>query len=94
MRTIERATAFKRDYRRVKADSRHARHIEALLIDVFALLVADQPLPEKNSDHALSGEWKGYRDCCLKADLLLIYGKPDAETLRLVRLGSHNELFD
>jgi len=94
MRTIDRATAFKRDYKRVKADSRHARNIDALLIDVLALLVADQPLPEKNRDHALSGEWKGYRDCHLKPDLLLIYSKPDTETLRLARLGSHSELFD
>lgn len=94
MRTIERATAFKRDYRRVKADSRHASNIDALLIDVLALLTADEPLPEKNRDHALSGEWKGYRDCHLKPDLLLVYAKPDAETLRLVRLGSHSELFN
>jgi mRNA interferase YafQ len=78
----------------VKANPRHARHIDALLTDILALLVADQPLPEKNRDHALSGEWKGYRDCHLKPDLLLIYGKPDAETLRLARLGSHSELFD
>ena len=94
MRTIERATAFKRDYRKVKADSRHARNIDALLIDVLALLAADEPLPNKNRDHALSGEWKGYRDCHLKPHLLLIYSKPDGETLRLARLGSHSELFD
>jgi mRNA interferase YafQ len=94
MRTIERATAFKRDYKRVKSDSRHARNIDALLIDVLGLLVVDQPLPEKYRDHALSGEWKGYRDCHLKPDLLLIYSKPDIETLRLARLGSHSELFD
>jgi mRNA interferase YafQ len=94
MRTIDRATAFKRDYRRVKADSRHTRNIDALLVDVLALLAADQHLPERNRDHALGGEWKGYRDCHLKPDLLLIYSKPDAETLRLARLGSHSELFD
>jgi mRNA interferase YafQ len=70
--------------RRVKANSRHSRHIDARLIDVLA--VADQPLLEKIRDHALSGEWKGYRDCHLKPDLLLIHGRPDAETLRLARL--------
>jgi mRNA interferase YafQ len=41
----------------------------------------------------LTGEWSGYRDCHPKPDLVLIYGKPDAETLDLVRLGSHSELF-
>jgi addiction module RelE/StbE family toxin len=33
------------------------------------------------------------RECHLKPDLLLVYKKPDDETLRLVRLGSHSELF-
>ena len=40
----------------------------------------------------LSGEWSGFRDCHIKPDLVLIYEKPDTDTLRLVRLGSHSEL--
>ncbi|MBU6452802.1 MAG: type II toxin-antitoxin system mRNA interferase toxin, RelE/StbE family [Cyanobacteria bacterium REEB67] len=43
-------------------------------------------------DHALTGEWKDYRDCHLRPDLVLIYEKQDADILRLVRLGSHSEL--
>jgi mRNA interferase YafQ len=35
----------------------------------------------------------GYRECHLEPDLLLIYRKPDADTLRLARRGSHSELF-
>jgi mRNA interferase YafQ len=50
-------------------------------------------LPENNRDHALSGDWAGYRECHIKPDLLLIYRKPDPDTLRLARLGSHSELF-
>ena len=42
--------------------------------------------------HALTGDWKDYRDCHVKPDLVLIYQKPDADVLRLVRLGSHSEL--
>jgi mRNA interferase YafQ len=48
---------------------------------------------EKHRDHGLSGEWIDHRECHLKPDLLLIYRKPDAEILQLVRLGSHSELF-
>jgi mRNA interferase YafQ len=40
----------------------------------------------------LSGEWGGYRECHVKPDLLLIYRKPDAETLWLAWLGSHSEI--
>ncbi len=49
-------------------------------------------MPEKFSDHPLSGDWDGYRDCHLKPDLVLIY-KADEDVLRLARLGSHSNLF-
>jgi mRNA interferase YafQ len=48
--------------------------------------------PRRNFDHPLSGEWKDFRDCHIKPDLLLIYRKPDKTNLELVRLGSHSEL--
>ncbi|HET9099411.1 MAG TPA: type II toxin-antitoxin system YafQ family toxin [Acidobacteriaceae bacterium] len=92
MRTIERTSAFKKDYKRVKATPRH-RNIEMLLEEIVRPLALDRSLVEKHSDHALAGEWKDHRECHLKPDLLLIYTKPDAETLRLVRLGSHSDLF-
>jgi mRNA interferase YafQ len=92
MRRIERAAAFKRDYRRAKAIPRY-RDLDKRLVAVLELLVNDQPLPSRNRDHALSGDLSGYRDCHLWPDLVLIYGKPSPEVLRLVRLGSHSDLF-
>ena len=56
------------------------------------MLAADTPLPRKNRDHPLTGEWIAYRDCHVKPDLVLIYRKPDDEVLQLVRLGSHSAL--
>ena len=93
MRRIERAAAFKRDYRRVKAISRY-RDLDERLSAVLQLLVSDRPLPLRNRDHALSGNRSGYRDYHLWPDLLLIYGKPSPDVLRLVRLGSHSDLFE
>ena len=93
MRTIERSSAFKRDYKKTAATPKHRLNLDSLLLAVLALLLADQPLPESNRDHALTGDWVGYRECHIKPDLLLIYWKPDADTLRLARLGSHSELF-
>lgn len=43
----------------------------------------------QHRDHELGGGWAGYRDCHIKPELLLIYGKPDADPLRLARMGSH-----
>ena len=57
------------------------------------MLAADGVMPPAYQDHPLSGNWNDHRDCHLKPDLVLIYRKPDKETLQLVRLGSHSELF-
>ena len=94
MRIIERSSTFKRDYKRIKAVPRYSKDLDSLLTDVFACLLADKMLPDRNRDHALSGGWNGHRECHIKPDLLLIYRKPDQRTLQLARLGSHSELFD
>ena len=62
------------------------------LSDVVDLLQAKKALPEKNRDHALTGNYSGHRECHLSPDWLLIYRVTEAELI-LVRTGSHNELF-
>ena len=91
MRTIERTSRFKRDYKR-ESRGRHRTYLDASLALVVRPLVNDQPLDRRHHDHALSGEWSDHRDCHLKPDLVLIYQKAGADILRLVRLGSHSEL--
>lgn len=93
MRTIEWSTAFKKDYKRNKANSRHTQDITERLETVLALLVEDNPLPDAYRDHTLIGNWKGYRECHIKPDLLLIYNIEKSHLLQLARLGSHSELF-
>lgn len=92
MRTIERSSAFKRDYKR-EAKGRHRATLDDALTPVLRALVTDLPLNSKNRDHDLSGDWEGYRECHIKPDLLLIYRKSEPDILRLARLGSHSELF-
>jgi len=92
MRRIERTGAFRRDFKREKR-GQYRREIDSLVSEVVSLLAEDRPLSEKNRDHSLSGQWDDHRECHLKPDLLLIYRKPDAEVLQLVRMGSHSELF-
>lgn len=92
MRTIERSTRFKRDYKR-EAKGRHGATLDTDLMPVLVALASDEPLDPSYRGHGLAGDWAGYRDCHVKPDLVLIYGKPDAATLRLARLGSHSEVF-
>lgn len=91
MREIKYTVRFKRDYRREQA-SQHGKNLDTVLMEVVNLLVNDTPLPRRNFDHPLSGEWSDHRDCHIRPDLILIYRKPDSTSLELVRLGSHSEL--
>ena len=91
MRRIELTGQFKRDYRR-EAKGQHRAILDAELKPVLQCLSDDKPLEARYRDHALTGEWKDHRDCHIKPDLMLIYQKPIAEVLRLVRIGSHSEL--
>lgn len=58
-------------------------------------LAAQQPLPAKNRDHALTGDYIGFRECHIRPDWLLVY-RVDGEdlVLFLFRTGSHTDLFD
>jgi mRNA interferase YafQ len=91
MRTIKYTAKFKRDYRREKSGVL-GKKLDGLIAQAVELLANDRPLPPHYVDHQLKGEWKDFRDCHLRPDLLLIYRKPDARTLELVRLGSHSQL--
>jgi mRNA interferase YafQ len=62
------------------------KKLDGLLLEALELLASDQSLPQRHFDHPLSGEWSGFRDCHIRPDLVLIYEKPDTQTLRLVRL--------
>jgi len=91
MRTIEQTGQFRRDLKR-ELKGRHRRTVEADLRAVLGVLAFDEPLAARYQDHALTGNWRDHRDCHIKPDLVLIYTKPE-DVLRLVRLGSHAELF-
>jgi mRNA interferase YafQ len=91
MHRIKFSHAFKRDFRHVKSQSLH-RDIDSLLKAAMDLLVNDMPLPASYVDHALKGKLKGYRDCHIKPDVVLIYRKQGNDVLELVRFGSHSEL--
>ena len=49
-------------------------------------------LPEKYSLHKLIGKYKGYWECHIEPDWLLVYYLDD-EVLRLERTGTHNDIF-
>ena len=88
--TVKPTTQFKKDY---KLAMRRGLDI-GLLESVIANLAMGMPLPEKNKDHALSGNCAGHRECHVLPDWLLIYRiDDDVLVLTLSRAGSHSNLF-
>ena len=81
---------FKRDLRTA---ARRGYNFD-LLTEVVNTLAARLPLPEKNRDHALSGDYHGCRECHIAPDWLLVY-QSDEESLKLylMRTGTHSDLF-
>ena len=88
--TVKFTTQFKKDY---KLAIKRGLKIE-LLDAVIQALANDNPLPEKNNDHFLSGNWIGHRECHILPDWLLIYRiDGDILVLTLARTGTHSDLF-
>ena len=80
---VKTTSQFKRDYK------------ISLLEEVVAHLALGEPLPDKNHDHALTGDWVGHRECHIQPDWLLIYRiEDDVLVLTLARTGSHSDLFN
>lgn len=92
MRTIERSTAFRRDFKRLYKGPLRATLLEDLPA-IIEKLAVDDALDPQHRDHKLVSSWTGFRECHVKPDLLLIYRKIGNEILQLARLGSHSELF-
>lgn len=90
MRALVRTSKFKRDYKREK---RTDAQLDAVFVPVLEILMGNDPVPERLQDHALGGNRKGYRDCHVRPDLVLIYAR-STETLTLVRIGSHSDVFE
>ena len=84
------STQYRRDYKQAKKQGKDM----SVLCEVIGLLANDEPLSEKHRDHALQGNWKGYRECHVTPDWLLVYKKTKEGELLLIlaRLASHSEL--
>ena len=85
---LRQSTRFRRDVKRQLRKGVDLSRLEA----VVEILVVQQALEDRYRDHPLIGNWKGYRECHIQPDWLLIYRTTDDE-LQLARTGSHVDLF-
>ena len=90
---IERTTRFKREYKLIKKRG----YDISLLKTVIEKLANGEILPAIYKDHPLYSNWKGYRECHIQNDWLLIYKYKENSNeliLSLTATGTHSDLFD
>ncbi|MDP3898459.1 MAG: type II toxin-antitoxin system YafQ family toxin [Mesorhizobium sp.] len=82
------SSRFKRDVKRLEKRGNDM----AKLRTVLRLLINEEPLPVQYRDHALRGDWVGFRDLHVESDWVLLY-RIQGEELQLARTGTHSDLF-
>ena len=80
---------FKKDYKRVKAQEKDIQ----TLLNIMDRLQNEETLEASFVDHDLKWNWKGYRECHLAPNWLLVY-TVEEDTISFARTGSHSEIFD
>lgn len=89
MYSLEYSTQFKKDFKKItKMPIPDVLEVG----NIISQLQRGETLHAKHVDHALTGNWNGFRDCHIKPDLVLIYRVAN-ENLQLARIGSHSDLF-
>lgn len=90
MLELELSTQFKKDLKKIRKQGKDKSKLDA----VIQILQNEATLPQKFRDHELIGNWKGYRECHIAPDWLLIYKvcQGSVRLSRLSRTGSHAEL--
>lgn len=91
MLTVKFTSAYKKSYKLMKK-----RGLDlSLLDDAVDTLCQGRALEERYRDHELKGKLKGFRECHIQPDWLLIYLiENDILTLTLVDTGSHSDLLN
>lgn len=82
------SSRFRKDVKRAEKRGKDM----AKLREVLTLLVLQDDLPSEYRDHALRGDWRGFRDLHIEPDWLLLYRVTDNE-VQLARTGTHSDLF-
>ncbi len=88
MRNLFRTKIFLKEYAKIKFTDK----IYFKYVIYVSTLLKSESLPPEALDHPLKAEYIGYRELHISGDLLLIY-KIEEETVKLVRIGTHSQLF-
>ena len=83
-------TQFRKDLKKLRKRGADMQKLD----DVLQMLCTEKQLPERYRDHALVGDYIGFRECHIMPDWLLVYAIDKGKLiLTASRTGSHSDLF-
>ena len=88
MREIHFENTYIKDFKLVKKQGWNLEKIKNIILQLQTCEILDERL----NDHSLKGDFKGFRECHIFGDLVVIY-KRDKEILTLYKIGRHQDLF-
>ena len=89
MKRLKQSKQFKKDLKRIQNNPRKLFSLNV----VIGLLRETGTVPREYHPHLLAGIYRGYMECHIGSDFLLIWIDEREDVIKLVRLGSHSELF-
>ena len=88
MRNLFRTKTFLKEYKKIRfTDKLYTKYVLYV-----STLLQEKRLPKEALDHSLKGDYSGYREFHISGDLLVVY-MVEEDTLKLIRIGSHSEIF-
>lgn len=89
MNTLKLTSQFKKDIKRYKHKPETIHKLE----EILNMLLHGLSIPKEHRPHPLTGNYNGYMECHVESDTLLIWWDKETGIIKLVRFGTHSELF-
>ena len=89
MKTLKMTSRFKKDLKRIKHNPKRLANVETVL----TILRDTGTLPQQYKPHFLTGTYAGCMECHVENDYLLVWIDETEQVIKLLRLGTHSELF-
>jgi len=89
MKKLQYTSQFKKDVKRIRNNKKKMSALDNLL----EILKTSGTVPQEYNPHPLKGNYKGHMECHVENDFLLIWIDEEENIIKLIRLGSHSELF-
>lgn len=89
MKELRFSSQYKKDAKRYRNQPGKMEKVA----EILRKLRDEEPIPEINRPHKLTGNYAGCMECHVEGDFLLVWIDETEKLIGVLRLGSHSEIF-